>query len=50
MTSRQKIKKSLGISSIKLQVGNWSFQEKKGSDERGAEIDLVFDRDDDVIS
>ncbi|MES2613955.1 MAG: ATP-binding protein [Bdellovibrionota bacterium] len=44
------IKKFLGIESIQVQIGNWSFIEKNRMNEKGAEIDLVFDREDDVVS
>ncbi len=44
------ISKSLGIDSIPSHIGNWRYVPKKGSKEEGAQIDLLFDRDDGVVT
>jgi uncharacterized protein len=31
-------------------VGTWRFSPKRGSDDQGAQIDLIFDRDDDTVT
>jgi predicted AAA+ superfamily ATPase len=49
-THLEDIRKALGINNIKIQVGHWSYHEKNNPNKKGAEIDLVLDRDDDVIS
>jgi predicted AAA+ superfamily ATPase len=43
------IRKALGIS-VSAHVGSWQYIPAKGSHEDGAQIDLLFDRDDGVIS
>ncbi len=45
-----KIKKALQLERISTQVGNWRYVPKAKSSDRGAQIDLIFDRIDDVIS
>jgi AAA+ ATPase superfamily predicted ATPase len=44
------IRKSLGIEQIACKIGNWELRAKKGSDEEGVQIDLLFDRSDGVIT
>lgn len=44
------IKKALGFSSISAEVGPWQWIPAKGSKQPGAQIDLIFDRTDKVIS
>ncbi len=44
------IQEALGIQSIATETGSWRFVPKKGSLESGAQIDLLFDRDDDIIT
>ncbi len=44
------IKKALGISGIKTQESNWWYLPAKGSDDTGAQIDLVIDRSDHCIN
>lgn len=43
------IRQALGIHSSAA-IGNWKYSPEKGSDEDGAQIDLLFDRHDDVIT
>ncbi|MCX7116201.1 MAG: ATP-binding protein [Gammaproteobacteria bacterium] len=35
---------------VTANIGTWRYIPKKGSDETGAQIDLLFDRDDDVVT
>lgn len=44
------IKKALGVSGVRSQVYAWSFAAEAGGEERGAQIDLIIDRDDDVVN
>jgi AAA+ ATPase superfamily predicted ATPase len=46
----QKIKKALGISGISTIESGWRYVPKKGSDQQGAQIDLVIDRADKCIN
>lgn len=46
----EQIKQALGIEQISCEVGNWRYIPTKGSNEQGAQIDLLFDRDDGTIS
>ena len=47
----KQIQKKLGLNHILYDVGNWRFLPKKGdSKENGAQIDLIFDREDDCIN
>ena len=41
---------ALGLENIALDVGPWRYVPKKGSKDRGAQIDLLFDRDDGIIT
>ena len=41
---------ALGISGVACEIGSWSFRPKPGSDEQGAQIDMIIDRADKVIS
>lgn len=45
-----KIKKALGIEAIHTEMGSWRFLPKKGKHDEGAQIDLLFDRDDRVVT
>lgn len=44
------IKSALGLSGITAQTGNWQMRTKKGDKKIGAQIDLIFDREDGVIT
>lgn len=44
------IRRALGIDEIATEVGSWRHIEKRGTTRRGAQIDLLFDRDDGVIT
>ena len=44
------IRKALKLDKISCETGAWRYIPRKGSKEKGAQIDLLFDRDDDVIS
>lgn len=45
------IRKALGLEKVACKLGNWQFQPKKGAiDREGAQIDLLFDRQDGVIT
>ncbi len=43
------IKEALSIGGVLTQHGHWEYRLKRGTGERGAEIDLVIDRADDCI-
>lgn len=45
----EQIRHALGVHSSAT-IGNWKYFPQKGSDEEGAQIDLLFDRNDDVIT
>jgi hypothetical protein len=45
----EKIRVGLNIP-VTANVGTWRYSPKKGSEERGAQIDLLFDRDDGVVT
>jgi hypothetical protein len=45
----EKIRVGLKIP-ITSNIGTWRYSPKKGSEEKGAQIDLLFDRDDDVVT
>ncbi len=44
------ISKALGLNNIAYLTGSWRFISPKKSKEQGAQIDLLFDRNDDVIT
>jgi len=44
------IRKALGLEKIACKTGNWQYHPKRGSDEEGVQIDLLFDREDGVIT
>ena len=44
------IREALDLESINCDIGSWRYVPKKGSKEPGAQIDLLFDRDDGVIT
>ena len=44
------IREALGLGKISCEIGNWRYVPAKGSKEQGAQIDLLFDRDDNTIS
>ncbi len=44
------IKAALGLSGIPAKIGSWQLRSKKGDLKFGAQIDLVFDRNDGVIT
>jgi uncharacterized protein len=46
----QQIKGALGLSGVSCEAGNWRYVPTKTSKEQGAQIDLLFDRDDNTIS
>ena len=46
----RKIIKALQIEQVAGEIGNWRFIPKKGSQETGAQIDLLIDRSDDSIT
>ena len=46
----KQIKKALGIERIPAEVASWRYVPRKGSPEKGAQIDLLFDRGDGVVS
>lgn len=46
----EQIKKALALDKVPCEVGNWRYIPGKGSKEKGAQIDLLFDRDDGVIT
>ena len=44
------IRRALRIEKIACKAGRWHFFPKKGSDKQGAQIDLLFDREDGIIT
>jgi len=44
------IKEKLGLSHISTQQSSWRYLPPKGNSTRGTQIDLIFDRNDDVIT
>jgi len=44
------IRASLDLDSIHSQVGSWRFLPEKGKKDSGAQIDLIFDREDGVVT
>ena len=44
------IRKALQLEAISCEIGNWKFTPTKGKKESGAQIDLLFDREDGIIS
>ncbi|MBA2368101.1 MAG: ATP-binding protein [Candidatus Protochlamydia sp.] len=44
------IRKGLGLNDISCQIGSWRYIPKKGSKETGAQIDLLFDREDGIVN
>ncbi len=44
------IRKALDLQGISSEAGSWRFNSVKGKKEMGAQIDLLFDRDDGVIT
>lgn len=44
------IRASLDLDSIHSQVGSWRFLPERGKEESGAQIDLIFDREDGVVT
>ena len=46
----EQIRSALMIDSIACETGTWRFVPSKGSKERGAQIDLLFDRSDGIIT
>ena len=45
----EKIRVGLNIP-VTANIGTWRYSPKKGSEDRGAQIDLLFDRDDGVVT
>jgi hypothetical protein len=45
----EQIRQALGIN-VSASIGNWKYIPQKGSYEEGAQIDLLFDRNDDVVT
>jgi AAA+ ATPase superfamily predicted ATPase len=46
----ENIRIALGLDKIVCEIGNWRYTPPKGQDKAGAQIDLLLDRDDGVIS
>lgn len=46
----EQIKKALALDKIACEVGSWRYLPPKGSNEAGTQIDLLFDREDGVIT
>jgi AAA+ ATPase superfamily predicted ATPase len=46
----EQIRLALGLDKISCEIGNWRYVPPKGSKEKGAQIDLLFDRDDNAIT
>ena len=44
------ITKALGLENTSFRAGSWRFIPSKGSKKRGAQIDLLFDRDDNAMT
>lgn len=44
------IREALELSSISCEIGNWRFLPKKGEKASGAQVDLLFDREDGIIT
>lgn len=44
------IRQALNLQHTACTVSNWRYRPQQGSDESGAQIDLLFDRDDDTIT
>ncbi len=44
------IRLALNLQNNSCKIGNWQYIPKKGSKEEGAQIDLLFDRDDGIIN
>lgn len=44
------IKKALGLTGISAKMGSWQIRSNKGENKSGAQIDLILDRDDGVIT
>ncbi len=44
------IRSALDLRAVSCEIGNWRFIPKKGKNESGAQIDLLFDREDGVIT
>ena len=47
---QDEIKHALGISGVQCEISTWRHQPKKGSDEKGAQIDLLIHRKDGIIN
>jgi len=45
----EKIRSALNIP-VTANVGTWRYSPRKGSEEKGAQIDLLFDRDDGIVT
>ncbi len=46
----EQIRSALDLSTIHCEVGSWRFLPKKGTKEKGAQIDLIFDRKDSSVT
>lgn len=46
----KEIQQALGITEVDTRVASWNYSAKKGSDEQGAQIDLLLDRADHCIN
>ena len=44
------IRKALELQAISCEIGNWRFIPPKGKKDSGAQIDLLFDREDGIIT
>lgn len=44
------IRQALKLGQVACRIGNWQYIPKKGSSEEGVQIDLLFDREDGVIT
>lgn len=50
MKHSDQLRQALGILEVPTEISSWRYLPQPGSKERGAQIDLVLDRDDDTIT
>lgn len=50
LSHSEQIRSALNLSNIHCDIGGWRFLPKKGQKEKGAQIDLIFDRKDDSVT
>jgi hypothetical protein len=46
----EQIRKALGLDQMDCNMGSWRYLPKEGTKEQGAQIDLLFDREDNTVS